>query len=41
MDGTRWIRSVEEFGPGLIATVEDPDGNYAQIVEFARTGSER
>ncbi|MCO5969036.1 VOC family protein [Actinoallomurus soli] len=41
MDGTRWIRPVEEFGPGLIATVEDPDGNYAQIVEFARTGAGR
>lgn len=41
MGGTRWIRPVEEFGPGLIATLEDPDGNYAQIVEFARTGAER
>lgn len=32
---TRWIRPVEEFGPGLIATVEDPVGNYVQIVELA------
>ncbi|GII52616.1 hypothetical protein Pth03_10050 [Planotetraspora thailandica] len=32
---TQWIRPVEDFGPGLIATVEDPVGNYVQIVELA------
>ncbi|MFC5830988.1 VOC family protein [Nonomuraea insulae] len=32
---TQWIRPVEEFGPGLIATVEDPVGNYVQLVELA------
>ena len=32
---TRWIRPVEDFGPGRIATVEDPDVNYVQIVELA------
>ncbi|MBP2707893.1 VOC family protein [Microbispora sp. RL4-1S] len=31
---TRWIRPVEHFGPGLIATVEDPVGNYVQIIEL-------
>ncbi|GAA2143029.1 VOC family protein [Actinomadura napierensis] len=31
----RWIRPVEDFGPGRIATVEDPVGNYVQIVELA------
>lgn len=30
-----WIRPVEDFGPGLIATVEDPVGNYVQLVELA------
>ncbi|WP_067137796.1 VOC family protein [Microtetraspora malaysiensis] len=39
---TRWIRPVEHFGPGLIATVEDPVGNYVQIVELAaRPGTGR
>lgn len=39
---TRWIRPMEEFGPGLIATVEDPVGNYVQIVELAaRPGAGR
>ncbi|MFP3968732.1 VOC family protein [Actinomadura fulvescens] len=36
LDGTRWIRPVEEFGGGLIATIEDPAGNYVQIVELRR-----
>jgi predicted enzyme related to lactoylglutathione lyase len=34
LGGTRWIRPVEQFGPGRIATVEDPVGNYVQIVEL-------
>ncbi|MER6817508.1 VOC family protein [Spirillospora sp. NPDC000708] len=39
---TRWIRPVEDFGPGLIATVEDPVGNYVQVVELAaRPGAGR
>ncbi|WP_433436015.1 VOC family protein [Nonomuraea sp. CA-141351] len=39
---TQWIRPVEDFGPGLIATVEDPVGNYVQIVELAaRPGTGR
>lgn len=39
---TRWIRPVEHFGPGLIATVEDPVGNYVQIVKLAaRPGAGR
>ncbi|GAB3976823.1 hypothetical protein GCM10029978_064800 [Actinoallomurus acanthiterrae] len=38
----RWIRPVEPFGAGLIATLEDPVGNYVQIVELAaRPGPER
>jgi predicted enzyme related to lactoylglutathione lyase len=32
---TRWVRPVEHFGPGLIATVEDPVGNYVQVVELS------
>ncbi|MEU8310657.1 VOC family protein [Actinomadura sp. NPDC048955] len=31
---TEWVRPVEDFGPGLIATVEDPVGNYVQLVEL-------
>ncbi|MDL4815086.1 VOC family protein [Actinomadura opuntiae] len=31
----RWIRPVEDFGPGRVATVEDPVGNYVQIVQLA------
>ncbi|MEV5706275.1 VOC family protein [Actinoallomurus sp. NPDC052274] len=39
---TRWIRPVEGFGAGRIATVEDPVGNYVQIVELAaRPGAVR
>lgn len=39
---TQWIRPVEEFGPGRIATVADPAGNYVQIVELtARPGAGR
>ncbi len=39
---TEWIRPVEDFGPGLIATVKDPVGNYVQIVELAaRPGTGR
>ncbi|MFD0689873.1 VOC family protein [Actinomadura fibrosa] len=38
----RWVRPVEDFGPGRIATVEDPVGNYVQIVELAdRAGAGR
>ncbi|MFB4283152.1 VOC family protein [Nonomuraea sp. MTCD27] len=39
---TQWIRPVEHFGPGRIATVEDPVGNYVQLVELAdRPGAGR
>jgi hypothetical protein len=39
---TRWIRPTEDFGPGRIAAVEDPVGNYVQIVELAaRPGAGR
>ncbi|MGP3967930.1 VOC family protein [Streptomyces sp. 6N223] len=34
--GARWIRPVEEPSPGepvMLATVEDPDGNYPQIFQ--------
>lgn len=31
-----FIRPVEAFGPGLIATVADCDGNYVQIIELSR-----
>jgi hypothetical protein len=34
--GARWIRPVTEPSPGepvLLATVEDPDGNYPQIFQ--------
>lgn len=42
LGGMRWIRPVEEFGAGRIATVEDPAGNYVQIVELAdRSGAVR
>ena len=30
-----WIRSVEPFPVGMIATLRDVDGNYVQIVELA------
>ncbi|MGK5529895.1 VOC family protein [Streptomyces sp. URMC 129] len=35
--GAHWIRPVSEPAPGepvLLATVEDPDGNYPQIFEI-------
>lgn len=32
--GARWIRPLEDGGPGRIATVADPDGNYVQIVQI-------
>jgi predicted enzyme related to lactoylglutathione lyase len=34
--GVRWVRPVTEPAPGdpvLLATVEDPDGNYPQIIQ--------
>jgi hypothetical protein len=33
--GVGWIRPIEAFPPGLISTVEDPDGNYVQFIQFA------
>jgi predicted enzyme related to lactoylglutathione lyase len=30
-----WIRPVEPFPAGMIATLKDIDGNYVQIVEFS------
>lgn len=41
-DVTRWIRPMEDLGPGRIATVEDPVGNDVRIVELAaRRGAGR
>lgn len=31
----QWVRSVEDFPPGMIGTVKDVDGNYVQIIELA------
>ncbi|MBA0049441.1 VOC family protein [Streptomyces sp. AJS327] len=34
----RWIRPVEDFDAGKIATVEDPDGNYLQFLQINEPG---
>ena len=31
-----WVRPVEPFPPGLIATIRDPDGNYVQLIQFVQ-----
>lgn len=36
--GVRWIRPVEDFDTGKICTIQDPDGNYLQILEFPEMG---
>jgi predicted enzyme related to lactoylglutathione lyase len=39
--GVEWVRPVESFPPGTIATLKDRDGNYVQIIELVdrpRTG---
>jgi hypothetical protein len=33
--GVEWVRRVERFGPGMIGTVKDADGNYVQVIELA------
>jgi predicted enzyme related to lactoylglutathione lyase len=33
--GVRWVRRLEPFPAGLIATVADVDGNYVQVVQLA------
>jgi Glyoxalase-like domain len=32
--GVAWVRPVENFPPGLIATLTDADGNYVQLIEL-------
>lgn len=32
--GTRFVRPVEEEPFGLVATVQDPDGNYLQLLQW-------
>lgn len=40
--GVEWIRPVESFPPGTIATLKDRDGNYVQIIELLdRAGTGR
>jgi hypothetical protein len=29
-----WVRRVEQTPNGLIGTVEDPDGNYVQVIQW-------
>ena len=31
-----WVRPVGPFPPGLIGTIQDPDGNYVQFIQFVR-----
>jgi hypothetical protein len=30
----RWVRPLEQGGPGWIGTVADPDGNLVQIIQL-------
>lgn len=32
--GVTWLVELEDRGPGLFATLADPDGNYVQIIEL-------
>jgi catechol 2,3-dioxygenase-like lactoylglutathione lyase family enzyme len=32
--GVTWLVELEDRGPGLFATLLDPDGNYVQIIEL-------
>jgi len=32
--GVTWVRRVEQTPNGLIGTVEDPDGNYVQVIQW-------
>ncbi len=32
--GVPLVRPVERFGPGLIATAQDADGNYVQVISL-------
>ena len=31
--GAKWIRPLEDGGPGRIGTAADPDGNYVQLFQ--------
>ncbi|SDM27093.1 VOC family protein [Allokutzneria albata] len=33
--GVEWLARLEDRGPGLFATLVDPDGNYVQIIEMS------
>lgn len=35
--GSKWVRPVEAAPFGIIGTVEDPDGNYLQIIAWGAT----
>jgi hypothetical protein len=32
--GVSWLVELEDRGPGLFATMLDPDGNYVQLIQF-------
>lgn len=34
--GTRWLVEPEDRGPGIFATLVDPDGNYLQVIQFSQ-----
>jgi len=39
--GVEWLVKPEDRGPGIFATLIDPDGNYLQVIQFSREYVER
>ncbi|MCP3804023.1 VOC family protein [Allokutzneria sp. A3M-2-11 16] len=33
--GVEWLARLEDRGPGLFATLVDPDGNYVQVIQMS------